>query len=114
MKRIFRLILIFIFVAPSLIAAVQQDENILERLTTGKWVNRSDGYVPVPTYDPEEETDKAPRTVKRYKTFGFEKNMTFILDSAKQRYTGHYEITGNNVILRFNPANVTHLRKKNW
>jgi oxaloacetate decarboxylase beta subunit len=64
------------------------------------------------TYNPKETTPgKKPETVKRFKTFGFEPNNTFTLDSAKQRYTGRYRIAGDKIILDFNPVVVTHLRK---
>ena len=109
MKRIFQILLILLLIAPSVIAGEKPD-NIRETLTSGKWVNRSDGYIPIPTYNPKEETEKAPRTTKRFKSFGFEDNMTFLLDSAKQRYTGHYTITDGKVHLSFNPVKTTHLR----
>ena len=110
MKRIFQLLLLLLFIAPTVLAT-EQSENITEVLTSGKWVNRSDGYIPIPTYNPEKKLEKAPRTTKRFKTFGFEDNMTFILDSAKQRYNGRYEITDGKVYLYFNPTKLTHLRK---
>ena len=110
MKRILQLLLLLIFIAPSAFAG-EQSENLSEKLTSGKWVNRSGGYVPIPTYNAEEKRDKEPKTVKRYKTFGFEDNMTFLLDSAKQRYTGRYEISDGQVHLYFNPTKLTHLRK---
>ena len=110
MKRILQLLVLLLFIAPSVFAA-QQTEKISDVLTSGKWVNRSDGYVPVPTYNPEEKSDKTPRTTKRFKTFTFEENMTFLLDSAKQRYTGHYKILEGKIFLSFNPVKTTHLRK---
>ncbi len=110
MKRTFQLLLLLLFLAPTVFAA-EQSENITEILTSGKWVNRSGGYIPIPTYNPEEQTEKTPRTTKRYKTLGFEDNMTFLLDSAKQRYNGRYEISDGKVYLYFNPTKLTHLRK---
>ena len=110
MRRILQLLLLLLFIAPP-VFATGQSENITDVLTSGKWVNRSDGYVPIPTYNPEEETEKAPKTTKRYKTFGFEDNMTFLLDSAKQRYTGHFEISEGKIHLYFNPTKTTHLSK---
>lgn len=96
----------------STLSGFSQQNNIADVITKGKWVNRSDGYVPVPTYSPDEVTPgEDPETVKRYKTFGFESNNTFVLDSVKQRYTGRYRISENKVILDFNPTTVTHLRK---
>lgn len=110
MKRTIQLLLLLFFIAPTVFAA-QQSEKITDVLTSGKWVNRSGGYVPIPTYNAEEETEKAPKTTKRYKTFGFEKNMTFLLDSAKQRYTGNYKISEGKIHLYFNPIKTTHLSK---
>ncbi|MDX1285313.1 MAG: hypothetical protein R3182_09880, partial [Draconibacterium sp.] len=109
MKKILQLLLFIIFIASPAFATVQTN-NLTELLTNGKWVNRSDGYVPIPTYDPQEKTEKKPVTRKRFKTFGFEENGTFLLDSAKQRYTGHYRIVGDKVHLDFNPVKITHLR----
>ena len=81
-------------------------------IISGKWVNKSDGYVPVPTHNPEEVIPgKEPETVKRFKTFSFESNNTFTLDSAKQRYPGRFRVSGDKIILDFNPVNVTQLRK---
>ncbi len=102
--------MLLLFMAPA-VNATEKDKNITDVLTSGKWVNRSDGYVPIPTYNPDEKTDKTPKTTKRFKTFGFEKNMTFLLDSAKQRYSGHYKISGGKVHLVFKPVKITHLRK---
>jgi oxaloacetate decarboxylase beta subunit len=110
MKRILQLLVLILFIAPSTVSA-QQTENPTNVLTSGKWVNRSDGYVPVPTYNPKEKDDKTPRTTKRFKTFTFEENMTFLLDSAKQRYNGHYKTLDGKIFLSFNPVKTTHLRK---
>lgn len=109
MKRILQILLVLLLITPTLIAGEAPD-IIKEELTSGKWVNRSDGYVPIPTYNPKEETEIAPRTTKRFKSFGFEDNMTFLLDSAKQRYPGHYTITDGKVHLTFSPLKTTHLR----
>jgi carboxybiotin decarboxylase len=96
----------------STLSVFSQEKNISDVIAKGKWINHSDGYVPVPTYNPEEVTPgEEPETVKRYKTFGFEPNNTFVLDSVKQRYMGSYRISENKVILDFNPVTVTHLRK---
>lgn len=96
----------------STLSVFSQEKNISDVIAKGKWVNHSDGYVPVPTYNPEEVTPgEEPETVKRYKTFGFEPNNTFVLDSVKQRYMGRYRISENKVILDFTPVTVTHLRK---
>ena len=111
MKKLLQLLLLFFLCVPAVFAG-QPGNQLSDALTSGKWVNRSDGYVPVPTYNPDEATPgEKPRTEKRFKTLGFEDNLTFILDSAKQRYTGHYRISNGKVHLQFNPVTVTHLRK---
>ena len=108
MKRILQLLFILLFVTPAVLAA--NSNQLTEKIISGKWVNRTDGYVPVPTYN-KNDSEEEPGTVKRYKTFGFEENGTFLLDSAKQRYTGEYTIIDNKVHLTFKPVKVTHLRK---
>ncbi|MDD4227219.1 MAG: sodium ion-translocating decarboxylase subunit beta [Mariniphaga sp.] len=111
MKHKLLLFLIFalLFAVPH---AHAENRSMKDKITSGKWVNRSDGYVPVPTFNPEEVIPgEEPQTVKRYKTFNFEADNTFTLDSAKQRYTGRYTLSDNQVILEFNPTVVSHLRK---
>lgn len=103
------LLLIFqLLVTPFILSATQPD-NLSDILTNGKWVNRSDGYVTMPTWHGEEKDETKPTTRKRFKTFGFDEDGTFLLDSAKQRYTGRYSISGKTVYLRFNTVNVLHL-----
>lgn len=90
--------------------AFAQGNDIFNQLTSGRWVNRSDGYVPSATYNPESaEPGEETTTVKRYKTFHFNTDNTFVLDSAKQRYSGHYMISGKEIHLEFNPVVITHL-----
>jgi len=110
MKKTLQLLFFLILVTPTLFAA-EQSEKISDLLTNGKWVNYSDGYVPIPTYKEGEPGQKEnPKTVKRFKTFTFETDGGFLLDSAKQRYSGHYKISGNNIILNFNTVPVSQLR----
>lgn len=108
MKRILQLLFILLFVTPSVLAA--NANQLPEKIISGKWVNRTDGYVPVPTYN-KNDSEEEPATLERFKTFGFEENGTFLLDSAKQRYTGEYVVIDNKVHLTFKPVKVTHLRK---
>lgn len=110
MKKLLQLFILLFLISPSLFAGEQAD-NISKQLTNGKWVNRSDGYIPIPTYNPNENPDTKPATQKRFKTFSFEDNNTFVLDSAKQRYSGHYQITGGKAHLSFTPLKTVHLRK---
>ncbi len=110
MRKIFQLLLLLIFLT-STAQAANQSEKINEVLTSGKWINYTGGYVPISTYKAGEENQKeSPKTVKRFKTFTFEDDGTFVLDSAKQRYSGHYTISNNNVILNFNTVPITELR----
>lgn len=109
MKKILQL-LILIFLFSSKILAGEQISPIQDNLIKGRWVNYSDGYVPIPTYKPDEADENTKvSTKKRFKTLGFEEDYTFILDSAKVRYTGHYRFDGNKVHLTFNPTKVTQL-----
>ncbi len=110
MKRILQLLILFLLIAPNTFAGTKT-KNISDILTSGKWVNRSDGYVPVPTYHPDNKSVMPPRTTKRFKTITFEENKTFLLDSAKQRYSGHYTIYNGTVKLIFNTVTTTHLHK---
>ncbi|WP_372947145.1 sodium ion-translocating decarboxylase subunit beta [Mariniphaga sp.] len=111
MRKIFQLLIIFAALF-SAFSTRGNEKNISTQIINGKWVNHSDGYVPVPTYNPKETlSGEKLTTVKRYKTFSFESNNTFTLDSAKQRYTGRYSISGDQIILDFNPVVITHLRK---
>jgi len=110
MKRIFQIILPLIFLATTALAG-NQSGKIGDVIANGRWVNYSDGYIPIPTYKAGEENQKEnPSTVKRFKTLTFEDNGSFVLDSAKQRYSGHYKVIDNSVELAFNTVPITHLR----
>lgn len=110
MKKTIQLLFLFAAMVTG-ISASAQGKDTSQQLTNGKWINRSEGYVPIPTYNPQDvKPGEEPETVKRYKTFGFTDNNTFTLDSAKQRYTGTYRISGEEIDLEFNPVVVTHLR----
>ena len=111
MKKILQLLFILFIFSPSVFGG-EQSNNIEDVLAKGKWVNYSDGYVPIPTYDPADKNQEQNITTKkRYKTFGFEADKTFILDSAKVRYTGRYMFEDGKVHLTFNPVKVTNLSK---
>lgn len=111
MKNIVQLL--FVFAALCSASLVQgQEKDVRETIISGKWVNRSDGYIANPTYNPKETVQGDElSTTKRFKTFNFIANNTFTLDSAKQRYTGRFRIQDNSIILEFNPVVVTHLRR---
>ncbi len=111
MRKIIQTLFLFAAIFSSFVAQ-GNEKGVSEKIISGKWVNKSDGYVPVPTYNPEDVVPgEEPETVKRFKTFSFESNNTFTLDSAKQRYNGRFRVSGDKIILDFNPVNVTQLRK---
>lgn len=74
--------------------------SIEEVLISGKWMNKSDGY---------KVSNESQATKARYKSFKFNDDYTFVLDSAKQRYNGHWELTGNQIHLSFLEKKATHL-----
>jgi sodium ion-translocating decarboxylase beta subunit len=95
------------------------ENDLAKALVKGKWLNHADGYIPNATTNPDSIKDWSDvKTVKRYKTFQFAEEShggvllrTFQMDSIKQGYTGKWEISGSNVILHYNPKNVTHFSK---
>jgi oxaloacetate decarboxylase beta subunit len=111
MKKILQLLLLLFLFSPSVFGG-EKPEDITAVLARGKWVNYSDGYIPNPTYNPEDKgQEQDVTTKKRFKTFGFEEDKTFILDSAKVRYSGRYRFEDGKVHLSFNPVKITHLSK---
>lgn len=75
-----------------------------EKLINGKWLNKSDGYIPNPL-------GNSDRTVERYKTFKFNEDNTFFMDSAKVRYTGTWNVKDEFLVLNYNPKPVVHYSK---
>jgi len=78
----------------------EKQKALSEILISGKWLNQSDNY----TISNENDTK-----VERYKTFRFLKNNTFVMDSAKQKYNGKWEIKDSLVLMTFAPKEVSHL-----
>ncbi len=76
----------------------------VDNLTSGKWLNKSGGYVPNPL-------GNSDVTVERWKAFTFNADKTFFMDSAKVRYNGHWSIEGENLILVYNAKPVVHYSK---
>lgn len=74
--------------------------SLKEELVHGKWVNKADGYIP-------NAVGKSDRTVARYKTYSFFDDGTFTMDSIKQRYTGTWQLEGDQLTMNFNPKKVT-------
>lgn len=101
MNKLIFIALSFLFVALNghFCQAANKD-NLKEELVHGKWVNKADGYIP-------NATGNSDRTVARYKIYQFNENGTFTMDSIKQRYTGTWELEGNQVTLHFNAKKIT-------
>ena len=111
MKKIVQLaiVAILLFSFSGIAGTADKTTNLL---TQGKWITRSGGYVPNPTFDASQlKEGETVKTTKRFKTLSFETDNTFLLDSAKQRYSGHYSVSGNKVVLHFKSKNATRLRK---
>jgi len=89
MKKIFILVIAFIFVFANSSKAEGQNNIKLEK---GKWVNKESGY---------KVSSESDRIVERYKGIKFNKDQTFVLDSVKVKYTGKWSVEGNNVYLTF-------------
>lgn len=81
--------------------AGEQQEIDRDKLINGKWLIKEEGYVPSPVNESDE-------TVKRYKMFSFKEDNTFVMDSAKVRYTGEWTIEGKRILLEFHPQKVVH------
>lgn len=73
-------------------------------LTKGKWMNKSGGY---------KISNESELTVERYKSFTFNSDGTFELDSAKQKYNGSWILNGNSIQLSFLPKKIAHLYRNN-
>nr|WP_290638436.1 sodium ion-translocating decarboxylase subunit beta [Labilibaculum sp.] len=105
MRKLYSMVFSMILLMGLAFSAIAQDSSdTAAKLTTGKWVNHEDGYVPNPI-------GISDKTVKRYKTFEFKGDHTFIMDSVKQRFSGSWKTEGENVIIIFKPKTVTHLFK---
>ena len=79
-----------------------KETNLVDLLTGGKWIDKSEGY---------KISNESEDTKERYKTFTFKKDKTFALDSAKQKYSGTWHISENKIILEFNDKEIVHLYK---
>lgn len=86
MKKILT-ILTGLFVLISLSFA--QTESASEILTSGKWLNKSDGF---------KISETSTRTVERYKAIKFRDNNTFEMDSIKKKFVGHWSVNENNEV----------------
>lgn len=105
MKKLIFMIfsLLMVFSCTSVVFA-QEQGNLEQQLTKGKWVNHSDGYIP-------NAFGKSDRTVERYKMIQFSDDNTFVMDSIKQRYSGTWSISEGKVIMNYKPKKVVHYSK---
>jgi len=106
MRNLYKMIFSLVLMLGVCFSSLAQNTGTIEKqLTEGKWINHQDGYVP-------NALGVSDKTVRRYKIFEFkEENKSFSMDSIKQRFTGHWAIEGDKVILTFNPKNVDRLSK---
>ena len=90
MKKILTILTgLFVFISLSF----AQTNSAEEILTSGKWLNKSDGY---------KVSENSDRTVERYKAIKFRADNTFEMDSVKKKFVGHWAINQNDeVILEF-------------
>lgn len=70
----------------------QANDETSQKLTKGKWVNRSDGY---------KTSADSDETVKRYKTFTFNNDGSFVMDSIKVKYVGQWSVQGEKILITF-------------
>jgi len=77
-------------------------------LINGKWMNKSDGYYPIPIM-PDDISNV--ETISRFKTIVFKEDGIFTMDSAKHEYPGKYYINGDKVKLVFSETTVIHYSK---
>jgi len=96
MRKIFIVLTGLLFLA-NLAFGQENQTELNEILTKGKWVNKSDGY----KLNADSKT-----TVERYKSLTFSTDNAFTLDSVKQKYNGYWQVSGNQVKLSFNNPNV--------
>ena len=70
--RFLQLLLLFAVILVQTGVAQASEKEQAAILVSGKWINKSDGYVPIATYDTKAaKDDDDVRTVKRYKTSWF-------------------------------------------
>lgn len=100
MNKLIFILLSFLFILAGNHSSEASQRSTKEELVHGKWVNKSDGYIP-------NAIGKSERTVTRYKTYTFFKDGTFTMDSIKQRYTGIWALNGDTVLMNYKPKKIT-------
>jgi oxaloacetate decarboxylase beta subunit len=73
-------------------SAFATGNDIEKTLTSGKWLNKSDGY---------KVSAKSETTVERYKALKFRDNFKFELDSVKKKYVGEWSVNNGVAVLKF-------------
>ena len=110
MKKIGLIIAALLLLLPSFMRA-DENSDLAKTIISGKWINRSDGYVASPTFNPKVDKKEDFDSAKRYKTLSFSSDYTFTMDSLKQRYSGKWNLDDGKIVMDFNPKVVTHLNK---
>ncbi len=110
MKKTLYIIAALLLLLPSFSRA-DENSDLAKTIISGKWINRSDGYVASPTFNPKVDKKEDFDSAKRYKTLSFSSDYTFSMDSLKQRYSGKWTIDNGKIVMDFNPKTVTHLNK---
>lgn len=108
MKKLIFVVLAFVLFALSgNFCQASGGRSIEEELVHGKWMNKAEGYIPKAIRKADLKEEQKEQTVSRYKVYSFYKDHKFTMDSIKQRYTGTWQLEGNQVIMTFNPKKIT-------
>lgn len=108
MKKVIFIVLSFLLIALSgNFCQASNGRSIEEELVHGKWMNKSEGYIPKAIRKQDLKPEQKEQTIARYKVYSFFKDHTFTMDSIKQRYTGTWELEGNQVIMTYKPKKIT-------
>jgi oxaloacetate decarboxylase beta subunit len=110
MKKLLLILTTLLLTFPFLSKA-NGDSNLEKTIINGKWINRVDGYIASPTFNPKTDKKEDFESAKRFKTLSFSADYTFTMDSAKQRYSGKWTVTEGKISMDFFPKTVTHLYK---
>ena len=106
MKKVIFIVLSFLLVALSANICQASGRSMEEELVHGKWMNRTDGYLPKAIRAQDLKPEQKEKTISRYKVYTFFKDHTFTMDSIKQRYAGTWQLEGNKVIMSFSPKKI--------
>lgn len=102
MSRLFLVMLSLLFATLSVnVAQAAQNGDLKKELVHGKWVNKTDGYIP-------NAVGKSETTVARYKIYTFFEDGKFTMDSVKQRFTGIWLLKGDTLVMTYNPKKIVH------